>query len=212
MRKAKRKGVRRPRASASVRRKARPNIHRHHRTSNPPKRVARRVHRHVSIAIARRPRRYLRRRHGNPAGTGLLAKGIILAISAAGVQFVVSWVPPIGGVSAPADAIRTVAVGWIGSMAMKRFGFLARYGDDVFLAAATLAGGKIVSSILVPWALRLFPQRQAPAPMKPAEAAAIAGIATLYPGQQVFNRYQRSAMNGLATWYPGMQPFQQMYT
>src|SRR5262249_10583771 len=160
MRKARRKGVARRKASAPVRRKHT----RHHRSHNPPLRRHARGRRHASRPIVRRARRYLRRRHNPGRGTGLLAKGLVLAIGAAGVQFIVSFVPPIGGVSAPADALRTVAVGWLASIGMKKTGFLARYGDDVFLAAATLAGGKIVSSILLPFALRLFPQRPAPAP------------------------------------------------
>ena len=210
MRKAKRKGVRRRAASATVRRKS-ARRHRSH-NPNPTRRVARGHHRRVRV-IARRPRRHVSRRLNPGRGTGLLAKGLVLAIGAAGVQFLVSFVPPIGGVSAPADAIRTIAVGWLASIGMKRTGFLARYGDDVFLASATLAGGKIVSAILVPFALRLFPQRApAPAPMEAGNAAAMAGLATLYPGQQLFNRYQRAGMGGLATWYPGMQPFQHHYT
>lgn len=210
MRKARRKGGRR-KASATVRRRATHQT----RSHNPPARRVRhrpRRRHNPGLFARRRVRRYTPRRR-NPAGSGLLAKGLVLALAGAGIQFVVSFVPPIGGVSAPADALRTLGIAFLASIGMKRTGFLSRYGDDVFLAGATLAGGKIISSLLVPWALRLFPQRAPAAPRMPQgeEAAAMAGLATLYPGQQLFSRY-RPGMQGLATWYPGQQPYAQWYT
>lgn len=204
MAKAKRKGgVRRAVRRTTARRTTSRRIH---RAANPHP-VRHHVRRRGAVARVRRHRVTRRRRHSNPFGGSLLAKGIVLAIGAAGIQFVMTFVPQFGGVSAPADALRTVAVGWLASIGMKKTGILGRYADDVFLAAATLAGGKIVSAILVPFALRLFPQR-APAPAPEAVAAGVQGIATLYPGMHVYQGY-RGGMNGIATWYPGMNPYQQ---
>lgn len=127
-----------------------------------------------------------RRAHRNPMGTGLLAKGFALAASAAGIQFLLGFVPPIGGMSAPADAARTGGLGWLLSMAMRKTGFLSRYADDVALAGLTLAGGKIISSVLVPLALRFFPQ---PAAQPAAQPAGTNGISMLYPSLNPYQAY-----------------------
>jgi hypothetical protein len=135
----------------------------------------------------------------------LLWKGGVLAVGGAAVQFVLTFIPPIGGVSPIADAARTIAVGFIGSVAMKKTGILRTYADDVLLAAATLAGGKIVSAILLPFALRLFPQRQARMP-ETQEQKAMNGIAALYPGLNPYGAYT-NGLGGIAMIDPAMQPY-----
>jgi len=123
------------------------------------------------------------------------------------VQFVVSFIPPIGGVSAIADAARTAGVGWLLGIAMHKTGFLKQYGDDVTLAGFTLAGGKVISSLILPFANRLFTRPTPPPSLEEqAQMAGMAGMAAMYPGMMPFGRYAgRRALNGLATWYPGQQ-------
>ena len=154
-------------------------------------------------ATRRQRRRYLRRRRiGNPGG--LLAKGFALATAAAGLQFVLMWVPPLGGVSAVADAARTAGLGWLAGLAMRKTGILASYADDVTLAGFTLAGGKIITAIVLPFANRIFSSAGAT-----AMPAGVNGIAPYSPGMQPFRRYAMpgSGVNGIAPYSPGMQPF-----
>lgn len=110
-----------------------------------------------SVERFRNPRRRHTRRRRNPRGSGILARGFALAGGAALIQFTLGFVPPIGGASPIADAARTFAVGWIYGMAFRRIGPLSAYSDDLTLAGATLAGGKIISSFILPFASRLFP-------------------------------------------------------
>ena len=189
--------------SMPARRRRKPATRTH---SNPRRTTTRRPRRRRTITTSARRRHsnpfFTRRRHHagrprrraarNPGGSGLLAKGFALAASAAGIQFLPGFVPPLGGMSAPADAARTGAVGWLLGMAMRKTGFLARYADDVVLAGLTLAGGKIISSVLVPMAMRFFPQ-PAPAPA-PAAGAGVQGINMIYPA---LNPYASYGMNGI---------------
>lgn len=157
-------------------------------------------------------RRKSHARRRNPAATGLLQKGLALAASAAGVQFALGFVPPIGGVSPIADAARTAGLGYVLGMVMKRTGVLKNYGDDVALAGFTLAGGKLISSFILPFANRMFSAARPTQPAQQSTAApanGVAGIAQLYPGLQPFSAYRRNGMSGIATWAPGQQPFNQ---
>lgn len=213
-RKGKRKMAVRKRSRRGARRK--PVARRRTIRRNPaPHRAARRTHARRTVRrrtrrnpfmrrrSRRRSSRSILRRFRNP-GSGLFAKGLALAAGAAGVQFVLGFVPPIGGVSPVADAARTAAVGWIAGIAMKKTGLLAKYGDDVMLAGFTLAGGKLISSVILPFANRLFMPKAAPSE---EEAKAMNGIGFYYPGMQPFNRYAAAGMNGIGMYYNGMQPF-----
>lgn len=116
----------------------------------------------ASTRRRRNPTKYLsRRRNPSVRGGGLIAKGLSLAAGAALVQFLLGFVPPIGGVSPLADAARTAAVGWGAGTVMNKTGVLRTYADDVMLAGFTLAGGKLISSFILPFATRVFqPARQ----------------------------------------------------
>jgi hypothetical protein len=136
----------------------------------------------------------------------MVAKGLALAAGAAFVQFTLGFIPPIGGVSPLADAARTAAVGWGLGTVMSRFGrggMLGRYADDVTLAGFTLAGGKLISSFILPFANRLFTPRP-PAP--PSDQAQMAGIASMYPGLNPYGAYG-SGLNGIALIEPEMNPY-----
>lgn len=136
----------------------------------------------------------------------MLARGFALAASAAFIQFGLTFVPPIGGVSPIADAARTAGLGWVTGIAMRKSGFLSKYADDVTLAGFTLAGGKVISSLILPFANRLFSRGAPPT----EEQASMNGIAAMYPGMQPYGRYAgRRSLNGIATWAPGQQPFGQ---
>ena len=143
-----------------------------------------------------------RGRRRNPAGGGLVAQGLALAAGAALIQSVLGFVPPIGGVTPIADAARTAGTGYLLSVAMDKFNFLKTYSRDVALAGFTLAGGKLISSFILPMANRVFQPVQAPAPA----AGTVAGLAPIYRGMQPFGQYG-SGMNGIAMIDPGMQPF-----
>lgn len=174
----------------------------------------------------RRTRRYSRRRRNpglfsflrrrtrrrNPGG--LLARGFSLATAAAGIQFVLMWVPPLGGPSAFADAGRTAAVGWLGGLIMRKTGFLARFADDTQLAGFTLAGGKLLTAFVLPWITRISSsigtQQVA---MSPADQASkqMSGIGLYHEGMVPFRRYMPSGsgMNGIGLHHEGMVPFNQ---
>lgn len=172
--------------------------------SNPkPRRIASSRRRTVSA------RSSYKRRARNPRTSGMFAKGIALAAGAALIQFTLGFVPPIGGVSPLADAARTAAVGWGLGTVMSRTGFGRQYADDVTLAGFTLAGGKLISSFILPFANRLFrPTSPAPqvAPEQGAVTNGVNGIAYLAPGMQPFGAYS-PGLNGIAVIDPGMQPF-----
>lgn len=172
--------------------------------SNPkPRRIASSRRRTVGA------RSSYKRRARNPRTSGMFAKGIALAAGAALIQFTLGFVPPIGGVSPLADAARTAAVGWGLGTVMSRTGFGRQYADDVTLAGFTLAGGKLISSFILPFANRLFrPTTPAPqvAPEQGAVTNGVQGIAYLAPGMQPFGAYS-PGLNGIAVIDPGMQPF-----
>lgn len=176
---------------------------------NPTRRRTRRYsrrRRNPGLFSSFRRRRRVSRR-SNPSG--LISKGLVLATFAAVEQFLLMWVPPIGGVSALADAARTAGLGWILGTAMRRTGFLSKYADEATLAGFTLAGGKVITAFILPFASRVF-QPSAPAQM-PANAQ-MQGIAMYQPGQQPFRRFAQvgtNGMNGIATYAPGQQPFGQ---
>lgn len=176
------------------------------RRSNPAPRRA--MHRRTVAKSHRRVRRHTRR-VGNPFRGSLLAKGIALATGAAFVQLTLGFVPPIGGVSPIADAARTAGVGWLLSLGMQRIGFLRPYADDVALAGFTLAGGKLISSFILPFANRLFGGQQAQPAM--AEAAPVtnqvSGIATMYPGLNPYSAYDSNGMGGIAVIDPSINPY-----
>ena len=173
------------------------------RTVANPKPIRTRSRRRAVVA------RSSRRRARNPRTTGMFAKGIALAAGAALIQFTLGLVPPIGGVSPLADAARTAAVGWGLGTVMSRTGFGRQYADDVTLAGFTLAGGKLISSFILPFANRLF-RPTTPAPQVASEQGAVGngvqGIAYLHPGIQPFGAYS-PGLNGIAVIDPGMQPF-----
>lgn len=173
-------------------------------TANPPK--ARRVSTRRRSVFARSPRRRAR----NPVKSGMFAKGLALAAGAALIQFTLGFVPPIGGVSPLADAARTAAVGWGLGTVMGRTGFGKQYADDVTLAGFTLAGGKLISSFILPFANRLF-RPTSPSSQVAADQGAVSngvqGIAYIHPGMQPFGAYSSRGLNGIAVIDPAMQPF-----
>lgn len=169
-------------------------------TSRPP---ARRNPVHRARARARfntKPRRR------NPSrSTGMLAKGLALAAGAALIQFTLGFVPPIGGVSPLADAARTAAVGWgLGSI-MGKTGFGRQYADDVTLAGFTLAGGKLISSFILPFANRLFTPAAPAVSDQSQTPAGMQGIAYIDRTMQPFGVYS-PGLNGIAAIDPAMQP------
>lgn len=133
----------------------------------------------------------------------MLAKGLTLAAGAALVQFTLGFVPPIGGVSPLADAARTAAVGWGLGTLMRKTSIAGRYGDDVALAGFTLAGGKLISSFILPFANRLFTRPTPP----PSENGQMAGIAPIYQGFQPYGAYGLNGLGGIAVIDPAMQPY-----
>lgn len=187
-------------------------------TLNPRRRrTVRRRRRNPMMMNTTRRRRYrrrnpvfgFRRRRRVRNQGGLFARGVTLATFAALQQFLLMWVPPIGGVSAVADAGRTAALGWLLSVVMRRTGFLTRYADEAALAGFTLAGGKLITAFVLPFATRVFQ----PAP--PAETtnnnAQMSGMATYFRGQQPFRRYapvgSAAGMRGMASYARGQQPY-----
>ena len=151
-----------------------------------------------------------RRRARNPVRSGMFAKGLALAAGAALIQFTLGFVPPVGGVSPLADAARTAAVGWGLGTVMSRTGFGKQYADDVTLAGFTLAGGKLISSFILPFANRLF-RPTSPSSQVAADQGAVSngvqGIAYIHPGMQPFGAYSSRGLNGIAVIDPAMQPF-----
>lgn len=158
----------------------------------------------------RNPIFFRRRRRVRNQGRGVLAKGFTLATFAAVQQFLLMWVPPIGGVSALADAGRTAALGWLLGVVMRRTGILSQYADDATLAGFTLAGGKVITAFILPFATRVF-QPAAPAEVPANNGAQMSGMATYYRGQQPFRRYapvgSAAGMRGMATYARGQQPY-----
>lgn len=150
-----------------------------------------------------------RARARNPRTTGMFAKGLALAAGAALIQFTLGFVPPIGGVSPLADAARTAAVGWGLGTVMSRTGLGKQYADDVTLAGFTLAGGKLISSFILPFANRLF-RPTSPSSQVAADQGSVSngvqGIAFIHPGQQPFGAYS-PGLNGIAVIDPSMQPY-----
>jgi hypothetical protein len=185
----------------STRRKAR-------RTSNA---TPRRRRRSVSVRTRTHNPTFRRRRGGsrrrrNPASGGMVAKGLALAAGAALVQFALGFIPPIGGVSPLADAARTAAVGWGLGTVMSKTRIGANYANDVTLAGFTLAGGKLISSFILPFANRLFTPAVPPPPPSELPPAQMAGIAPIYRGMQPYGAYG-SGLNGIALIDPAMQPY-----
>lgn len=127
-----------------------------------------------------------------------------MAAGAAVVQFSLGFVPPIGGVSPLADAARTAAAGWLIGTAMHKTGIGKAYADDVTLAGFTLAGGKLISSFILPFANKLFAPKA-----QPADQNGVKGLATMYPGLQPYGAYGRgmNGLNGIALIDPSMQPY-----
>lgn len=198
-----RKTMRKRRRTTTTRRKARRTVT---AASNPrPRRrrrsfsLRRRAH---NPPLVRRRRSFFRRRRAhNPTG-GLLTKGLTLAAGAALVQFTLSFVPPIGGVAPWADAARTAAVGWGLGLVMDKSGIGRKWSGDVMLAGFTLAGGKLITSFILPFANRLF----RPAPPPPANGnGQIAGMAPIYQGLHPYGAY--NGLGGLAVIDPGLQPY-----
>jgi hypothetical protein len=139
----------------------------------------------------------------------MLGKGFVLAAAAAGIQTGLMFVPPIGGVSAVADAGRTLAFGWILGAVMRRTGILSQYADEVQLAGATLAGGKVITAFILPWISRLTTRAQPQA--MPANNAGTSGIGLYQPGMVPFKRYMapHAGMQGIGLYQEGMVPFDQ---
>lgn len=169
----------------------------------------RRTTRRNVVANPRRRRRPVarrtssRRRYRNPRSTGMLAKGMALAAGAALIQFTLTFVPPIGGVSPLADAARTAATGWGLGLLMQRTGFGKTYADDVMLAGFTLAGGKLISSFILPFANRLFRPTQPPSEVPAGNG--VQGIALINRGLQPFGAYN-GGMSGIAVIDPAIHP------
>lgn len=199
--------MRKRRRTTTTRRKARRTVT---AASNPPRprrakrrsfSLRRRAH---NAPLVRRRRSFSRRRRAhNPTG-GLLTKGLTLAAGAALVQFTLGFVPPIGGVAPWADAARTAAVGWGIGMVMEKTGVGRKYAGDVMLAGFTLAGGKLITSFILPFANRLFRPAPQPPPAN-GDQAQMAGMAPIYRGMNPYGAY--SSLGGLAVIDPGLQPY-----
>lgn len=138
----------------------------------------------------------------------MLGKGFVLAAAAAGIQTGLMFVPPIGGVSAVADAGRTLAFGYLLGVIMRRTGILSQYADEVQLAGATLAGGKVITAFILPWIGRLTNRAAAPAAM-PANNSGTSGIGLYAPGMVPYKRYMapNAGMNGIGLYHEGMVPY-----
>lgn len=192
---------------ATKRRSRRRSTTARRKTTNPyRRRSASLVHRHSTAPLRRRnPRRRQHRRRNPTHATGLLAQGITLAAGAALVQFTLAFIPPIGGVSPLADAARTAAVGWGLGALMDKTGVGKAYARDVTLAGFTLAGGKLISSFILPFANRLFTTSR-PTQASNGQAQGVQGIAAYRPGLNPFGAYG-NGMKGIATLVPGQQPF-----
>lgn len=165
-------------------------------------------HRRRAANPARRHHAVSRRRRRNPAhlGGSMLVAGLKLAAGAALVQVTLGFVPPIGGVSPIADAARTAGVGWLLGVGMRKTGFSARYADDVTLAGFTLAGGKLISSFILPTIQGFFRPKPATNP-DGSPATGVQGIGMYRPGLNPYGAYSPRGMNGIAAYAPGMNPF-----
>ena len=199
---------RRTRRRSTARRHAsNPTIHRR-RTSlaSRRRRVTASHRRRASNPSRRRHSLVHRRRRRNPShvGGGLLFTGFKLAAGAALVQVTLGFVPPLGGVSPLADAARTAGVGWLLGMAMRKTGFDSRYADDVTLAGFTLAGGKLISSFILPTIQGFF---RKPAPAADQAPAGVNGIGMYRPGLNPYGAYSQRGLNGIGTFQQGQQPF-----
>lgn len=178
--------------------------------ANPPHRRRRGAnlrHRAHNPVFSHRRRSLGRRRRRNPSHGGLLTKGLALAAGAALVQFALGFVPPIGGVSPLADAARTAAVGWGIGTVMHKTNVGKPYADDVLLAGFTLAGGKLISSFILPFANRLFlPRPPAPPSGDQPTPAQMAGIAAVCPALNPYGAYG-NGMQGISLIDSTMQPY-----
>jgi hypothetical protein len=160
------------------------------RTHNPP-------------FIRRRRRSSGRRRHRNPS-SGLLTQGLILAAGAALVQFILGFVPPIGGVSPIADAARTAGVGFGLGTLMDKTGIGRKYGRDVMLAGFTLAGGKVITSFILPFATSIFRPTPPPANGSTAGMGAIGVMPEIPMGMGMgLPATAPSGVQGMGVW-PGV--------
>lgn len=189
----------------STRRKARRTVH---AVSNTPRRHRAKRRSFSLVRRAHNPpfrrRRTFRSRRRNPAG-GLLTKGLTLAAGAALVQFTLGFVPPIGGVTPLADAARTAAVGWGLGLVMDKSGIGRKWAGDVMLAGFTLAGGKVITSFILPFANRLFRPPPPPANGNGNGQAQLYGMAPIHQGMHPYGAY--SSLGGLAMIDPGLQPY-----
>lgn len=202
---------RRTRRRTTARRHASNPIIRHRRRSTVAsrrRRVAASHHRRRAANPARRHHVVSRRRRRNPShvGGGLLFTGFKLAAGAALVQVTLGFVPPLGGVSPIADAARTAGVGWLLGMAMRKTGFGGKYADDVTLAGFTLAGGKLISSFVLP-TIQGFFRPKAAVNADGSPATGVNGIGMYRPGLNPYGAYQPRGLNGLAVMGQGMNPF-----
>jgi hypothetical protein len=150
---------------------------------------------------------FLKKRR-NPSG--LIGEGFVLAFAAAGIQTGLMFVPPIGGVSAVADAARTLAFGWLAGAIMRKTGFLGQYAREVQLAGATLAGGKIITAFVLPWVSRFSSRATAQVAPAPADSG-VKGIGLYTPGMVPFKRYMapQAGMQGIGLYQEGMVPYDQ---
>ena len=201
---------RRTRRRTTARRHASNPIVRHRRrrtvTASRRRRVTASTHRRRAANPSHR-RIVHRRRRRNPSHIGgdMLTKGLYLAAGAALIQVTLGFVPPIGGISPLADAARTAAVGWGLGLAMRKTGFGAKYADDVTLAGFTLAGGKLISSFILPTIQGFF--RPKPPVNADGSPAGVQGIGMYRPGLNPYGAYQPRGLNGIAVYGQGMNPF-----
>ena len=175
----------RKRKTTTTRRKARRNPY----SSTMPR------HRRHNVTARR-----LRRR--NPAGFGLLTKGLTLAGGGALTQFVTTMVPAIGGPGALADAARTAGVAYLLGMLTSKIGPLSRFSQDITLGGMAVAGGKVINSFILPTAQSVF----LPRPSEAAPANGVKGIGIAYPGLNPYRAYS-GGMQGIGIQTPGMIPY-----
>lgn len=143
-----------------------------------------------------------RSRQRNPAGFGLLTKGLTLAGGGALTQFVTTMVPAIGGPGALADAARTAGVAYLLGMLTSKIGPLSRFSQDITLGGMAVAGGKVINSFILPTAQSVF----LPRPSEAAPANGVKGIGIAYPGLNPYRAYS-GGMQGIGIQTPGMIPY-----
>lgn len=175
----------RKRKTTTTRRKARRNPY----SSTMPR------HRRHNVTARRSRRR-------NPAGFGLLTKGLTLAGGGALTQFVTTMVPAIGGPGALADAARTAGVAYLLGMLTSKIGPLSRFSQDITLGGMAVAGGKVINSFILPTAQSVF----LPRPSEAAPANGVKGIGIAYPGLNPYRAYS-GGMQGIGIQTPGMIPY-----